>query len=108
MAIKTVDKENFKDNILEAKQPIVVEFWAPWCGYCKRLSPVLDVIAKKHEGIFDIYKINVDDNPELQESYNVMTIPSLFIFKNGEPIGPLIAPKSKLDIDNWLKENSLI
>ncbi len=108
MAIIVANSENFENEVLKSEKPVVVEFWAPWCGYCKRISPLLKSIAEKNEGIFDIYTVNVDDNEKLQVYYTVLTIPCLFVFKNGKPSDPLIAPESKTVIDEWLKDNGVI
>lgn len=84
MSAFNVTKENFKTEVLEAKTPVLVDFWAPWCGYCRRIGPAVDALAAEYAGKVAVGKVNVDEQPELAEQFKVMTIPSLFVFQNGE------------------------
>ena len=107
MQILDVTGANFMEAVLEADRPVLVDFWALWCGYCRRLSPVIDIVAKQMEGKVAVVKVNVDDAPELKEQFGVKMIPTLILFKNGEP-GPLSeAPKSKADVDAWLSSQGI-
>ncbi len=78
-----VTKENFKEEVLESKLPVLVDFYADWCGPCRMLAPVIDEISAERDDI-KVCKINVDNDSELAAAYGVMSIPSLFVFKNGE------------------------
>lgn len=82
--IVNVNKDNFKQEVLESKVPTIVDFWAPWCGHCVNLAPTLDEIAKEQDGAVKVCKVNVDENQELAMEYGIMTIPAIFLFENGE------------------------
>ncbi|NLK04346.1 MAG: thioredoxin [Clostridiales bacterium] len=91
---------NFKKEALEADMPVLVDFYADWCGPCKMMAPVIDELAKEYEGKVKIGKLNVDDNPETARQYRVMTIPTLIIYKNGELVDTVVGVVAK----NALKE----
>ena len=75
---------NFDEKVLQASRPVLVDFFATWCGPCKMMAPVIDELADELAGQVDVYKIDVDDNPELAQRYGVMSIPTLIVFENGE------------------------
>ncbi len=108
MSIITVTKENFDTEVQEAGMPVLVDFWAPWCGYCKRLSPVIDTVAGSHLDKLRVGKINVDEQAELETRFEVMTLPTLMLFKAGQAGEPLINPGSKAEIDKWLIEQGIV
>jgi thioredoxin 1 len=82
--IENVSDSNFANAVLEANQPVLVDFWAPWCGPCRSLAPIVDELAEKYAGRARIMKINVDDNPGVVERYHVKAIPTLVLFRDGE------------------------
>jgi thioredoxin 1 len=96
--VREISDSNFQAEVLEAKTTTLVDFWAPWCGPCKSIAPVLDELAKEFAGKLQIMKINVDDNPRTPSMYNVRGIPNLVIFKNGEVVEQLVGavPKDQL------------
>lgn len=107
MSIQTLTKENFTKEVEEAGAPVLVDFWAPWCGYCRRLAPALDAVASEWEGRLSIGKVDVDEQPELSDAFEILTLPSLVLFQNGKPSQPLVNPSSKAEIDSWLTEQGV-
>lgn len=97
----TITKENFDELVLRAEGPVLVDFWAPWCVYCRRIAPALDQIAEQYGERVTVGKINVDEQPELAQRFTVETIPTLLLFRNGQVSEPLIAPGSKAQIVDW-------
>ena len=103
MANITITKDNFEKEVLQATRPVLVEFWAPWCIYCKRLGPALDRLADKLEAELVFGKINVDDQPELEEKFAVSVIPTLYLFQNGQHGEKLVAPPSQAAVETWIR-----
>jgi thioredoxin 1 len=93
-----VTEENFDQVVTSSTQPVLVDFWAPWCGPCRMLAPVLDEIAKEQEGTAIVAKVDIDSNPALAQRFNIRAIPTLMVFRNGEVVNTLqgLTPKAKL------------
>ncbi|MFN8769525.1 MAG: thioredoxin TrxA [Neisseriaceae bacterium] len=89
---------SFESDVLQSEVPVLVDFWAEWCGPCRMLSPILDEVAKEYEGKLKIVKLNVDDNSVTSAVYGVRGIPTLLLFKNGQVVGTKVGslPKSQL------------
>lgn len=97
MAFKFTD-ENFQKEALESNLPVLVDFYADWCGPCKMVAPIVAELANEYEGVFKIGKINVDEEPDTAGKYRVMSIPTLIIFKDGKPVDTIVGavPKKAL------------
>ena len=85
MSAILVNKNNFQEEVLNSDKPVLVDFWAPWCGPCRMVLPVIEEIAEENDDI-KVVKINVDEDPELANQFGVMTIPTLYVFKNGQAV----------------------
>ncbi len=99
MAVLTLTKENFEVEALNSDIPVLVDFWAEWCGPCRMFSPIVDEFAEENEGRVKVGKVNVDEQPELAGQYGVMSIPTAILFKNGETASTMVGvqPKSALE-----------
>jgi len=94
MADVTFTDQNFKEQVTENKLPVIVDFWAPWCGPCKMVSPIIEELAKEYEGKIVIGKMNVDENQTAGE-FGVMSIPTVMIFKDGKPLKSMVGAQGK-------------
>ena len=104
MAIKAVSDDSFEADVLKAEGPVLVDFWAEWCGPCKQIAPALDEIAAERSGDLTIAKVNIDENQQTPAKYGVRGIPTLIIFKDGEPVAHKIGSMVKSKLDEWLNE----
>ncbi|OJF77225.1 MAG: thioredoxin [Treponema sp. CETP13] len=102
MAAITVTKDNFEAEVLKSDKPVLVDFWAPWCGPCRMVSPLVDEIADEHSEI-KAGKVNVDEQGELAQQYGIMSIPALIVFKNGKVSKQSVGARPKEDILELLK-----
>lgn len=91
-------ESNFKDTVLSSAQPVLVDFWAEWCGPCKMIAPVLDELATEYGGKIKIAKVNIDENQNLAAQYRVTAIPTLLVFKDGQVLEQMVGAKSKRDL----------
>jgi thioredoxin 1 len=97
-----VTDASFDDDVLKANKPILLDFWAEWCGPCKMIAPMLDEVATEYEGKLTIAKINIDDNPKTPQRFNVRGIPTLILFKNGQVEGQKVGALRKADLAAFL------
>lgn len=95
--VKEITTQDFNEKVINSSKPVLVDFWASWCGPCKMLSPVVDSVSEQYDSV-DFYKVNVDEQPELAQEFGIMSIPTLIMFKNGEVFDESVgvAPEAEL------------
>ncbi|HMN45566.1 MAG TPA: thioredoxin TrxA [Povalibacter sp.] len=101
--IKHITDASFEDDVLKSGQPVLLDFWAEWCGPCKMIAPMLDEIADEYKSKVTIAKINIDDNPRTPQRFNVRGIPTLILFKNGQVEGQKVGALRKADLAAFLE-----
>ena len=104
MATRKTNDQNFKTDVLDSKQPVLVDFWAEWCGPCKAIAPSLEELSDEMANKLKIVKINVDENPSISQTYSIRSIPALMIFKDGEKISEKMGALPKSALESWVNE----
>ena len=102
MAEIQLTDETFDKDVVQAAEPVLVDFWAPWCGPCRMLAPIVEELSKEYEGKAFVGKLNTDDNPATASRYNISAIPTMLFFKGGQVVDQLVGVHSKTDIKNKL------
>nr|WP_308753837.1 thioredoxin [uncultured Anaerotruncus sp.] len=102
MSVKTLTKDNFTKEVLQSEQAVLLDFWAPWCGPCRMVSPIVDQVAEEVDGRAKVGKVNVDEQPELAAQFGVMSIPTLVVMKQGKAVATRVGVQSKQAILNML------
>ena len=102
MAIVEINNANFNSEVLESDQKVLVDFWAPWCGPCRMVSPIVDEIASESDNV-KVCKINIDEQPQLASQYGVMSIPTLMVFENGDVVEKAVGARNKAFILQMLE-----
>ena len=102
--LNTTDK-NFKNDVLDSSKPVLVDFWAEWCGPCKAIAPTLDEISNEMSDNITVAKINIDENPNIAQEFNIRSIPALMIFKNGKLKAEMMGQVPKSQLEEWIKES---
>ncbi|HUB92731.1 MAG TPA: thioredoxin [Candidatus Saccharimonadales bacterium] len=100
-----IKQENFDSEVLKSSLPVVVDFWAPWCGPCRIFSPIIDEVSKEMEGKVKFAKLNTDENQEIAQKYNIMSIPTVLIFEKGTVKATSVGALPKESFKSWLHKN---
>jgi len=99
-----VTEQSFDEAVLKSSQPVLVDFWAPWCAPCRRLAPLVDELAEEYDGKVSFTKLNTDESPSIAARYGIFSIPTLLVFKNGQPVKQMVGLRPKRDLKQNLEE----
>lgn len=99
-----MNTDMFYKNTMEGDRPVLVEFWAPWCVYCRRITPALNKIAEQYADTLVVGQVNIDEEPQLAGKEQIEVIPTLVLYRNGEALGSIVAPESKASIEAFIQE----
>jgi len=102
--IANVTDASFENDVLKSKEPVLIDFWAPWCGPCRAIAPVVEQLAKEYEGKVKMVKVNIDDNPRVPTQYDVRSIPTLLLFKDGKVLGQIVGAVPRPKIEELVKK----
>ena len=105
MSTIQISDDNFEENVIKKGQPIIVDFWAEWCGPCKQIGPILEEISDEYSDKITIGKLDVDENPETPGKFQIRGIPTMLLFNNGELIDTKVGMSSKADLTEWIDKN---
>ena len=100
-----ISDESFEEEVLQSERPVLIDYWAEWCGPCKMFAPVLDEIATEYSGRLKVVKLNIDDNPQTPPKYGIRGIPTLMVFKNGQVEGTKVGAVSKVQLTAFLEDS---
>ena len=95
MSVLTITKDNFEDEVLKSDKPVLIDFWAEWCGPCRAIGPVIDELSKEYDGKVNIGKVNVDQNPQISVNYGITSIPAILFVKGGKVVDKLVGAQPK-------------
>jgi len=98
-----IQEAKFDELVLKSKMPVLVDFWAPWCGPCRMVAPIVEDLAKDYDGKVTFYKLNVDDNQATAQKFGVMSIPALIVFKNGKPVTNIVGYRPKPELKKGIE-----
>lgn len=104
MAIKQINNEEFQKIMQEEQGPVVVGYTAPWCVYCRRMAPAMDKMAEQYADKVKIYRINIDEEPELAKNEQIEVIPTMVLYSGGKALGSIVAPESKAQVEAFIME----
>jgi thioredoxin 1 len=100
----TITDSNFEAEVLKSSKPVLIDFWAPWCGPCRAIAPVVDALANEYDGKVKVAKLNIDENPQVPTKYGIMSIPTLLVFKNGQVVSQVVGAVPRPKIEDALKK----
>ena len=106
MSVITITSKNFEEEVSKSEVPVLLDFWATWCGPCKMVSPIVDEVANEVEGKAKVGKVNVDEESEIARQYQILSIPTLILFKNGKIMNVSVGFHSKSEIEKIIQQNS--
>jgi thioredoxin 1 len=106
MATLKVTDQSFEADVLNSAEPVVVDFWAEWCGPCRMIGPALEEISTEMAGKVKIAKINIDENPQIAAKLGIRSIPTLFIYKDGQKVDQMVGAKPKGDLQRWISKSA--
>lgn len=105
MSAMNMNSELFQKHVVEGSKPVLVEFWATWCVYCRRIGPAYEKIAEQYGQELIVAKVNIDEQPALAEREKIEVIPTLILYQNGKALGSIVAPESKAQIEGFIREH---
>ena len=103
MAARNINQKQFEE-LIHGEKAVLVDYWAPWCGYCRRIGPAYEKVAEQYEGQIEVVKINIDDEPQLANSEHIEVIPTLVLYQKGQALNFVVAPESKAAIDAFIEQ----
>ncbi len=104
--MQNMNAETFRDALARSEKPVLVDFWAPWCTYCRRIAPAFDKIAQQYADSLIVGKVNIDEEPALAQQEQIEVIPTLVLYRGGQAVASIVAPESKAMIDQFLEESA--
>tara|TARA_B100001013_G_scaffold122020_1_gene70785 strand:- start:298 stop:618 length:321 start_codon:yes stop_codon:yes gene_type:complete len=103
MSVKSIKEKEFESEVINSDKPVLIDFWAQWCGPCKEIAPILEEIADEMQDTIKVVKINIDENPNIPNKYGIQSIPTMIIFKKGQPISTKIGVAIKSEVKTWIE-----
>jgi thioredoxin 1 len=103
--VAAVTTNNFENEVLKSSSPVLVDFWAAWCGPCRMVAPVIDQLAEQYSGKVKVVKLNVDENPEIAEKYQILSIPTVYLFKNGSKAEEMVGARPKQSFEEMINKH---